>query len=121
MRNSQVLGLGDVAVLTGDRGVQIPLNRESETSTGVAGLLVNLVLRSREMAELADNGVKLDVEFVETMLAALCGGGSALLFFLHSDGLGDARELLGALAPFRGAIHQTTLSPGSEELLRGIQ
>jgi hypothetical protein len=82
-------------------------------------LLAEMILRPPEGVVPGPDGAKLDDEFVGAVVTALRHHRSALLFFIDSDGLSDTCELLEALALFRGTIHQTTLAPQSESLLRG--
>jgi uncharacterized membrane protein len=119
MRKSQVLGLGDSVIMTTDGAGQVRLHRGSEAGTGLAPLLAEMILCSTGGEAPGLDGVGLDDEFVDTVVAALRRNHSALLFFIDSDGLSDTCELLNALALFCGTIHQTTLSPQSEALLRG--
>jgi uncharacterized membrane protein len=121
MRKSTVLGLGDCVIIIKDGAGQVRLNPGSAASEGLAGLLAALLFRSPERVAPAVNGVKLDAGFVGAVISALHTNGSALLIFLASDSLSDTVELLDALALFRGTIHQTTLSPQDEALLRQMQ
>jgi uncharacterized membrane protein len=119
MRRSQVLGLGDTAIIATDGTGQVRLQQRTQVTTGLASLLAKMILGSPERAVLGADGVTLDDEFVGTVVSALRRNNcSALLVFLDSDSLSDACELFNALALFRGTIHQTTLSPQSESLLR---
>jgi uncharacterized membrane protein len=120
MRKSQILGLGDSVVITKDGAGSVRHEPASQGSTGLAGLLADLIFRipGRVVPEAAK--VKLDDEFVGTVRSALRNNRSALLFFVHPDSLSDTGELLNALASFRGTIHQTTLSPQDGALLRGM-
>lgn len=120
MRKRQILGLRDSVVITKDGAGPVRHEPASQGSTGLAGLLADLIFHipGRVVPEAAK--VKLDDEFVRTVRLALRNNGSALLFFVHPDSLSDTCELLNALALFRGTIHQTTLSPQGEALLRGM-
>lgn len=119
MRKSQVLGLGETVIMVKDGAGQVRLQQRTQVTTGLASLLAEMILGSPERAALGADGVTLDDEFVGTVVSALRHNNcSALLFFLDSDSLSDTCELLNALALFRGTIHQTTLSPQSEALLR---
>jgi uncharacterized membrane protein len=120
MRKSQVLGLEDTAIVTKDVGGHPRLRPEPGAIAGLAALLGDLIFRSSE--GVVPDGVSphMDDEFLKTMGAALHNGGSALLFFLHPESLSDRGELLSALRPFRGRIHQTTLPPQTEAWLRGM-
>ncbi len=120
MRKSQVLGLDDTAIVTKDGAGQVRLRPEPGASTGLAGLLGDLIFRSPSRGVPAGVRENVDDEFLRLVGAALRNSGSALLFFLHPDSLSDRVELLNALAMFRGAIHQTTLPPQSEARLRGM-
>ena len=119
MCNSQVLGLGDSVVVTTDGAGQVRQQQGPEASTGLAPFLAEMILRSLEVEASELDRVKLDDDFLNTIAVALRHNHSALLFFIDSDGLSDACELLNALALFCGTIHQTTLTPQSLALLRG--
>ena len=121
MRKSRVLGLGHSVIMTKDGAGQVRQAPGSQASTGVAGLLADLIFRFSEgvVPEAATAG--LDDDFLATVRSALRNNGSALLFFVHPDSLTDTGELLNALALFRGTIHQTTVSPQDEALLRGMR
>ena len=119
MRKSKVLGLGDSVTLSTDGAGRVRLHQGAEASTGLAPLLAETILRSPEGEASELDVVKLDHDFLDTVVAGLRHNHSALLFFIDSDGLSDACELLDALALFRGIIHQTTLTPQSEAVLRG--
>jgi uncharacterized membrane protein len=120
MRKSQVLGLDAAVILTRDGAGQIRQQPEPipTTSAGLVGFLADLVFLLPGRAMPASARGKLDEEFVVEVRSALRNNGSALLFFTHPDSLGDTGEVLNALALFRGRIHQTTLTPQSEALLR---
>jgi uncharacterized membrane protein len=118
MRKSRVLGLDDSVILTKDGAVRAQVHPGSPTRTGLAELLAEIVFPCSGRVVPAEAGARLDDQFVEPVASALCDNGSALLFFVESDSLSDTRELLDALALFRGTIHQTTLSPQDEAVLR---
>jgi uncharacterized membrane protein len=119
MRKSQVLGLGDSVIVSTDSVGQIRFHQGSEEGTSLAPVLAEMILRSPEGEASELDRVKLDADFLDTVVAALRRNHSALLFFIDSDGLSDTCELLNALALFNGTIHQTTLPPQSKALLRG--
>ena len=118
MRKSQVLGLGDSVIVTPDGAGQVRLRQGAEASAGLAPLLAEMILQSPEGEASEQDGLKLDDDFLDAVVADLRHSHSALLFFIDSDGLCDACELLSALALFRGTICQTTLTPESTALLR---
>jgi uncharacterized membrane protein len=120
MRKSRVLGLGDCAIVAKDDAGLVSLHAGPQVSTELAGLIAELIFRSPERSLPEGAMGKLDDEFVGTVGSALHNNGSALLFFVHFDSLSDTCELLNALELFRGTIHQTTLSPQSEAMLRGM-
>jgi uncharacterized membrane protein len=121
MRKSAILGLDDSVIMTKDGAGQVRLHQGSQSSTGLAGRLADLILRSPEAVVPAVDGVNLDGAFVRAVVSALPDNSSALLIFLDWDGLSDRVELLNALTLFRGTIHQTTLSPADEASLRGMR
>lgn len=118
MRKSTVLGLGDSVIMIKDGAGQVRLHPGSAASAGLAGVLAALIFGSLERVAPAVDDVKLDDEFVEAVVLAFRNNGSALLIFLASDSLNDTVELLNALVLFRGTIHQTTLPPRTEAVLR---
>jgi uncharacterized membrane protein len=120
MRKSRVLGLGHSVIMTKDGAGQVRQAPGSQASTGVAGLLADLIFRFPVGVVPEAATARLDDEFLGTVRSALRSNGSALLFFVHPDSLSDTGELLNALALFRGTIHQTTVSPQDEALLRGM-
>jgi uncharacterized membrane protein len=109
MRKSAILGLDDSVIITKDGAGQLRLYPGAQASTGLAGQLADLILRSPERVVPALDGVELDDGFTKAVVAALHNSNSALLIYLDSGGLGDRVELLNALALYRGTIHQTTL------------
>jgi uncharacterized membrane protein len=120
MRKSQVLGLVDSVIMTKDSAGQVRISPGSQAGAGLAGLLAELIFLFPERVAPTADWVQLDDEFMGPVVTALRNDGSALLFFVDSDSLSDTVELLNALALFRGAIHQTTLLPPEEALLRGM-
>lgn len=118
MRKSQVLGLDAAVILTKDGAGQVRRHPVAPAGTGLVGLLTDLVFLLPDRVMPASAKGKLDDEFVVGVRSALRNDSSALLFFVHPDSLGDAGELLNTLELFRGRIHQTTLTPQSEVLLR---
>lgn len=117
MRKSQVFGLGDSVILSKDGDGQTRLHPGSSASASLAGPLAQRVF-CMERVGLDGVDFQLDERFLEPVLLALCESSSAILFFVGSDSLSDAGELLSVLALFRGTIHQTTLSPKDEASLR---
>jgi uncharacterized membrane protein len=115
MRKCQVLGLDHSVIMTRDGVGQVELEQGTPSGRGLAGLLADLILRPPGRVEAE---VYLDDVFVQSVVSELRNKDSALLFFVDQDSQSDASELLGALALFPGTIHQTTLSPQSESLLR---
>ena len=120
MRKSQVLGLVDSVIMTKDGVGRVRIDPGPQAGAGLTGLLAELILSPSGRVAPKVGGVELDDEFADTVVSALGNDSSALLFFVDSDGLSDTVELLEALALFRGTIHQTTLSPTDEALLRGM-
>jgi uncharacterized membrane protein len=120
MRQSAVLGLNDSVIMTKDGAGQLRLYPGAQESTGLAGQLADLILRSPDRVIPALDGVELDDGFVNAVLSALRRNCSAILIFLDSGGLNDRVELLNALALFQGTIHQTTLAPPDQAPLRGM-
>jgi hypothetical protein len=118
MRKSRVLGLDDSVILTKDGGGAAQAHSVAPTRTGLAELIAQIVFPCSERVVPAEARARLDDQFMEPVADALCENGSALLFFVQSDSLTDAGELLDALALYRGTIHQTTLSPQDEAVLR---
>jgi uncharacterized membrane protein len=121
MRKSAILGLDDSVIMTRDGAGQFRLHPGSQSSPGLAVRLADLILPSPKGVVPGVDGVKLDGGFVRAVVSALRNNSSALLIFLGSDSLSDRVELLNALALFRGTIHQTTLAPPGEALLRGMR
>jgi uncharacterized membrane protein len=117
MRESQILGLDDAAIVTNDGDGRFKLRIAPQAKSGLAGLLAHL-LCSPDRIPPGGLSAKMDDEFVAAVQSAMRKSGSALLFNVHPDSLSDTYELLDALALFRGTIHQTTLSPQSRALLR---
>ena len=118
MRKSHILGLDDAAVVAKSGDGQFRLQSEPQVSTGLVDLLADLLFCSLESTPAAGTQVQLDVDFVAAVESALHNSGSALLFHVHPDSPSDSCELLDALALFRGTIHQTTLSPQGQAVLR---
>jgi uncharacterized membrane protein len=110
MRKSAILGLDDSVIVTKDGTGRIRLHPGSQASTGLAGRLADLILRSPVGVVPAVGGLNLDDGFVKAVVSALRNNSSALLIFLDSSSLSDRVELLNVLALFRGTIHQTTLA-----------
>ena len=118
MRRNQVLGLEESVILTRDGASQARVHQGTTDNSSLAALLAQLVFTTPEKAQPEAAKVKLDLQFVGSVASALCYNGSALLFFVASDSLTDVGQLLDVLTLFRGTLHQTTLSPGDEALLR---
>ena len=118
MRKNQVLGLDESVILTKNGAGRAQAHPGSPISTGLAELLAQIVFPSTETILPVGAMGRLDDQFVEPVVSALCDNGSAILFFVASDSLTDTGELLDVLTLFRGTIHQTTLSPQDVASLR---
>ncbi len=119
MRTSRVLGLDSVAILTKDGTGEVQKHPISPASTGLVGLLTDLVFSLPDRVMPASAKGELDDDFVVEVRSTLGNDSSALIFFVHPDSLGDTGELINTLALFRGRIHQTTLPTQIEDWLRG--
>ena len=115
-----MLGLGDSAIVTKGIDGQIRRPHGLRTATGKASSLADSIFGSEQNATPTDDGIELDSDFVEMVVSELGRGGSALLFFLDVDSLSDLCELLDALAPFSGTLHQTTVPPPRENMAQGV-
>jgi uncharacterized membrane protein len=123
---SRLLGLDNVAVVTKDSAgrVSLPLRQEARATQGDAVLcsIVDLVFGSPiEVTTRALVKAGLDERFAEEVVRKMREDCSALLFLVRYDSLSDTGELLKALVPFKGVMHQTTLSPGTERAVLALR
>jgi uncharacterized membrane protein len=124
------LHLNDTAVVVKDAEGKTHVKNEvssgTETGAVIGGLLGPFLFFAFPLAGIAfgagagaligklfDTGV--DQKFVKDVRAALEPNNSAL--FIVGD-KGDPNAVLAALRPYKGKVHQTTLSPELEEQLR---
>ena len=125
MRKSPLLGLEDAAVVTVDSAGTVNLHQRRKlpaalgtTVSELLGGIADLIFGDppEEMVRaLAKEG--LDDRFVEKVARMMGNNSSALLFLVAYNSMGDTGELLGALALFKGKIHQTTLPPDAKAAL----
>jgi uncharacterized membrane protein len=123
---SRLLGLDNAAVVIKDSvgRVALPPRLESRAAQGDAVLcsIVDLVFGAPiEATTQALVKAGLDERFVEEVVTKMREDCSALLFLVRYDSLSDTRELLQALASFKGVMHQTTLSPGAERAVLALR
>jgi uncharacterized membrane protein len=125
MRKSPILCLGSVAVATkdatgeatlrpGEEPAGVQENRDTALLLSLAGLILGDPAQEAVDAIVAGG---LDRQFMSEVARRMAGESSALFVLAREDGVHDAGETRGALALFRGTIHQTRLPPEAEEYL----
>lgn len=117
MRKSPLLGLDDAAMVTVDSNGSATYHRRSKLPSepdGAYGDLLSLIadlifVDPTEVLLSAIARMGLDERFLEKVSRMMGNNSSALLFLVAYNSVGDASELLGTLALFKGKIHQTTI------------
>jgi uncharacterized membrane protein len=125
MRKSPLLGLEDAAMVTVDSTGSVTFHQKrklpvAEGATGgdLLSLIADLIFGDvpKEVVRALANG-GLDDRFLANVARTMGNNSSALLFLVAYNSMSDTSELLGALALFRGKIHQTTLSSEAKATL----
>lgn len=136
MRKEPLLNLEQSVIVTRDRIGKVRLHQTRDLTVNgntvdgdILGLMVGLIFGSamgvvwgvdvgEARVELAQQG--LDDKFVQVIETSMGNNSSAIFFLIRRDSRSDRDEVLNVLGLFRGKVHHTTISPGTERYLTQV-